>query len=313
MEDEARAALIAYDGSEDSGTAIVHSAHLLGRRPAVVVHVWQSLAGGLLHTNVEELTTTMREAADELDEERRTAAERIAERGAQIARDAGFGAEARAIRGPSRAWATLLDTADDLDAAVVVAGSRGAGAVDSALFGSVSSGLLHHARRPVLVVPAGAKPPGHGPVLIGYDGSESAAAAVAAAAELLAVRQAVIQTVWVPYGPVAAGGVVAAPVAVTASALERLEEAAAERAESTAEAGARAAGEAGLQARAEPARATGPTWSALRDAAEANDSAAIVVGSRGRGAVAAAVLGSTSAALVHHARMPVLVVPSRAD
>jgi nucleotide-binding universal stress UspA family protein len=41
------------------------------------------------------------------------------------------------------------------------------------------------------------------------------------------------------------------------------------------------------------------------------DADRLVVGSRGRGAVAAAMLGSVSQACVRHARCPVVVVPDR--
>jgi nucleotide-binding universal stress UspA family protein len=311
MTDGAAPALIAYDGSDGAGTAIARASELLGPRRAVVVYVWQSLAGALLRTDVDGLSGTMREASDELDEEDRKAAEEIAERGADLAREAGFDAEARAVRGPFKAWATLLEEADVIDAAVVVLGSLGRGAVESVLFGSVSAGLLHRAARPVLVVPAEAEPATDGPVLIGYDGSEFARDAIEAAVPLLAGRAAVIATVWIPYAPVAGAGVVGAPAAVTARAVEQLETTAAARAADTAEEGARIAAAAGIEARSEPIRGTASTWSVLRDAAAAHGCAAIAVGSRGRGAVAGAVLGSTSAALVHNARLPILVVPPK--
>jgi nucleotide-binding universal stress UspA family protein len=46
----------------------------------------------------------------------------------------------------------ILDVADSHDADLIVVGSRGLGAVQSALFGSVSKTLVARARRPVLVV-----------------------------------------------------------------------------------------------------------------------------------------------------------------
>jgi len=49
---------------------------------------------------------------------------------------------------------TLSVTADDLDADMVVVGSRGRSNVASLALGSVSHKLLHLAHRPVLVVPS---------------------------------------------------------------------------------------------------------------------------------------------------------------
>jgi nucleotide-binding universal stress UspA family protein len=50
-------------------------------------------------------------------------------------------------------WATIVDVADELDATLIVTGSRGMGGIKSLLLGSTSDRVLHHAHRPVLVVP----------------------------------------------------------------------------------------------------------------------------------------------------------------
>jgi nucleotide-binding universal stress UspA family protein len=47
----------------------------------------------------------------------------------------------------------IVEAAEELDADVIVCGTRGLGAVPGALLGSVSRELLHHAHVPVVVVP----------------------------------------------------------------------------------------------------------------------------------------------------------------
>lgn len=50
--------------------------------------------------------------------------------------------------------AAILAVAAEIDAEVIVVGTRGRGDVKSLLLGSVSHGILQHADRPVLVVPS---------------------------------------------------------------------------------------------------------------------------------------------------------------
>ncbi|HTI76332.1 MAG TPA: universal stress protein [Mycobacterium sp.] len=68
-------------------------------------------------------------------------------------------------------------------ATMIVVGSRGLGAFGRAVLGSVSSGVVHHARCPVAIVHADdAQSPDHtSPVVLGIDGSPASEAATALA------------------------------------------------------------------------------------------------------------------------------------
>jgi nucleotide-binding universal stress UspA family protein len=70
----------------------------------------------------------------------------------QFAADAGVDAEVVIVAG--HAADEIVAYADTIDADLIVMGSRGRGAVTSALLGNVSHGVLHEARRPVLVARA---------------------------------------------------------------------------------------------------------------------------------------------------------------
>jgi nucleotide-binding universal stress UspA family protein len=301
------AVLIGYDGSAESEQAIRAAAELLAPRRAIVAHVWDSLSELLLHRDLDDLSGSLREAADELDAEDAQAAERLARRGAELAEATGLEATPATARGKPRAWRTLLELADEHDAAALVVGSRGLGGVKSALLGSVSSALLGHSRRPVLVVPGdGAR--GSGPAVIAYDGSEHARAGIEAAGRLLRGRDALVQTVWTSYESIASAGVAGAPATVVTTAIERLDDEARQAAQRTADEGAELAAAAGLEVRAEALRGDRNTGRALIHSVEAQGAAAVVVGSRGRSAFGAALTGSVSRAIVHAAPAPVLVV-----
>jgi nucleotide-binding universal stress UspA family protein len=79
-------------------------------------------------------------------------ARRIAGRGAEIARSAGFEAEPRGELA-SATWEGIIDVADELDAAVIVIGSRGLTGMKKIFDASLSQQVAEHAGRPVLIVP----------------------------------------------------------------------------------------------------------------------------------------------------------------
>lgn len=145
--------LVAYDGSADSRTAIEFAAKHLAAEPTVVVTVWEPLlvqlkkyplAAGVLDQNTED--------------ESHAQAEQHAREGAELAIAAGLSdVTYRAVADNESIWKTIVDVADEVDASVIVTGSRGLAGVRSVLLGSVSNHVLHHAHRPTLIVPP-AKP-----------------------------------------------------------------------------------------------------------------------------------------------------------
>lgn len=149
------------------------------------------------------------------------------------------------------------------------------------------------------------------PTLICYDGSEPSLAALTAAAPLLASHETVVLTVWQPLSArlVESGG-----FGVFALDQEgELDLAEREAAREAAEDGARQARERGVAATARVEEAGGPVWQRIVDVADELDAGLIVCATRGRGSITTALLGSTSRAVLQHAKRPVLVVPQKRD
>jgi nucleotide-binding universal stress UspA family protein len=144
--------LFAYDGSTHAKAAIEQAATVLQPGPAVVATAWGSFRAGAPAALLALPGDMVATAIDTLDEAGREAAEILAAEGAELARAAGFDAEPRAVQSAGPFFAGLLQLANELDARAIVAGSRGRSSLAAAVLGSVSTGLLHHTIRPVLVV-----------------------------------------------------------------------------------------------------------------------------------------------------------------
>ena len=146
--------VICYDGSEYARRAITEAGGLYADgRPAVVLHVWTApLPPDVAYAGFAPVVP---DAAAYQAQQRATEAEaeRVAEEGAQLARDAGFDAEPLVVKKRDDVAGTVATVASELGAAAVVAGSRGRNLVTGLLLGSVTLGLLHDAEQPVVVVP----------------------------------------------------------------------------------------------------------------------------------------------------------------
>jgi nucleotide-binding universal stress UspA family protein len=136
------------------------------------------------------------------------------------------------------------------------------------------------------------------PVLIAYDGSDYAKAAIEQAAEQLeGGRRAIVLTVWQRFRA-AFVGVGIAPAG--------LEDGIDEDARRVAEEGTRLAREAGFVA--EPAVERGdPVWQRIVEVADERDAGIVVMGSAGRTGMSRVLIGSVAGAVASHSDRPVLI------
>jgi nucleotide-binding universal stress UspA family protein len=143
--------LFCFDGSEGSRAALAAAAERLRPGPAVVVTVWESVALRVASRAFAGGMTVANEA--DLDAREEAAALAAAQDGARRAREHGWDAEPRLARAVTTEWRAIVDTADELDAGLIVCGTRGLGGVRGLVLGSVSRAVLQHAGRPVLIAP----------------------------------------------------------------------------------------------------------------------------------------------------------------
>jgi nucleotide-binding universal stress UspA family protein len=151
------------------------------------------------------------------------------------------------------------------------------------------------------------------PLVIGYDGSDSANHAVRTAATLLSARSALIVTVWEPALatlPITGESVVGIDMPLDPQSAELLDEMSTKRSTQVAAEGVRLATEAGLTAQPVTMADELNVAETLAGLAHDRGAAAIVVGSHGHGALHNRVLGSTSTKLLNHAACPVVVIPA---
>jgi nucleotide-binding universal stress UspA family protein len=148
------------------------------------------------------------------------------------------------------------------------------------------------------------------PVLLGYDGSDSARRAIEAAAALFGGGPAVVLTVWEPtaaftgYDPLAG---VSEGVGRAAGLEHEMDDIGAQVAQRTAEQGAEAAREHGFDATARTDE--GKVWRTIVDVADEIGARAIAVGTRGHAGLQSLMIGSVANGVVHHSDRPVLVIP----
>ena len=190
----------------------------------------------------------------------------------------------------------LAEVAGEASADEIVVGSHGAGRL-RALLGSTSHGLIHEADIPVVVLTERAAERTRGPgdpahlIVLGYDGSDDARAALDYAMRHLA-----------PGGEIHAVHAYHAPAEwMGTSHYNRAVEA-------RLEAGERLLAEIEDRPQVKTELIAGAPAATLARVAAVRDADEIVVGSRGHGTLRAAV-GSVAHAVLHEADRPIVIVP----
>ncbi|HEY1538857.1 MAG TPA: universal stress protein [Solirubrobacteraceae bacterium] len=152
--------LISCDGSADADAAIDRAAQLMPGAETLVLTVWEPFIdamarnGGAMGMGYGMTSGYGLADCDSIDTTTRDRASTTALAGAERASAAGLVAGARVERRTGDIASTILAVAAEIDAGVIVMGTRGHGNVKAWLLGSISHAVVQHADRAVLIVPS---------------------------------------------------------------------------------------------------------------------------------------------------------------
>jgi nucleotide-binding universal stress UspA family protein len=273
--------VMGFDGSPAAASAIEAAALLLPGAHGWITYLWgPPFTGDQVGRRLRERIGNLDELVDAVEREGKFEAQRITATGVILATAAGWEAEPLLEKTYGAEGTAIVRAAEKVDADVVIVGARGLGGSEAVL-GSVSDMVVHYCPRPILVVPHPLLSTefdslAAGPVVVAWDGSAGAEAALAAAGRIFGHRSIVAVSVdddaEVPAPPTGGN--------VTHTHVRRT----------------------GVR------RARGVA-AAVVAAADDHDAAVVVVGSRGRSAVREILMGSVAMGTLHLSHRPVLVVP----
>ncbi len=148
--------LIAYDGTANARRAVNYAGQFVAAQRVVVLTVWTPIRPGPDPVSVDLDGPPDPPDGGDTDTDIAFAdAQRTNAEGAALAKTAGLEAESLCVAVMGTVWRTIIDSADRIDADLIVTGTRGTSGLRSLLQSSVADRVLRHGRRPVLIVPPG--------------------------------------------------------------------------------------------------------------------------------------------------------------
>jgi nucleotide-binding universal stress UspA family protein len=147
--------LIAFDGSPTARRAVQYAGQFLTADRAVVLTVWSPMDGGSDPGGYDFDLDGPPDPRDDEDDIALAEAQRINDEGIELALAAGLPAEPLRRAVTITVWQTIIEAADDVDADLVVTGTRATTGFRSLLQSSVADHVLRRGHRPVLIVPPG--------------------------------------------------------------------------------------------------------------------------------------------------------------
>ncbi|WP_210604900.1 universal stress protein [Brevibacterium oceani] len=287
--------LVGFDGSELAAQAVRVGAAEAHRRSIPLTIVTAYALPTMIYPNMASIPS------EPEDERAKRAAEEILAEAVELVRDHPGAKSFRTA--PGDAAGVLVTFSSSAEIAVV--GARGRGGFMGRVLGSVSTALPAHAHCPTIVVPhhATAIDAADGPVVVAVDGSDTGRVAMVTAAAEAAVRGAALEVVavlpageeWLYWYP----------------ELELSSEVTGRRQREVAAGLEKEAAGLGEQFPDLPVTTSVPVGDPKEVLASASGRAQLLVlGTRGRGRIKSALLGSVSRGVLDHAEGPVMVVPS---
>jgi nucleotide-binding universal stress UspA family protein len=300
MTDSAGKILLAVDGSEEAGLAAQAAVELCEKTGSElhVVHVGRGTrhvgdtGPVLLDPRTEEL------AQERLDQQAQALLD------AEVQKIEGLGGSvSRSHLLREHPADQIVRLAEELEARMVVMGSRGRGGIRRALMGSVSEDVVRHAHCPVFVARKfGGETLLPARIVLAVDGSPESDAAASIAAELANSADSELYLVHVapnthlPYEHWYLAENVESYLEQAKKEARTFLEGQAERLR------------AGTEAQVHASLRLGSPETAIVEFADEVDAGMVILGSRGLGGIRRALMGGVSDSVVRHARCPVLVV-----